>query len=117
MSPESMQRVWRLRAVERSLSSWPRAISSCTDAGEVATGAGARQPSSVPARATPSQTQGEQRMIRLLLTTVATVVSESDRISPLGLGSCSYTPYPKHFYDSRNPSLLTRQQSGSPGSL
>src|SRR5262249_37933198 len=63
-----------MRAVERSLSSWPRAIASGTGAGGAATGAGAPQPSSVAARATPSQMRGEQRMIRLLLAAVATAM-------------------------------------------
>src|SRR4029453_19181646 len=69
-----MQRVWRMRAVERSLSSWPRAIASVTGAGESATGAGEPQPSNVAARATPTQMRGEQRMIRLLLAAVASEV-------------------------------------------
>src|SRR5262245_1883174 len=63
-----------MRAVERSLSSWPRTIAAGTGAGGAATGAAAPQPSSVAARATPSQMRGEQRMIQLLLAAVAPAV-------------------------------------------
>src|SRR5215470_10161203 len=63
-----------MRTVELSLPSWPCAIASGPDAWGSATGAGAPQPSNVAARATPSQIRGEQRMIRLLLTTVASEV-------------------------------------------
>src|SRR5262245_39654398 len=70
-----MQRVWCMRAVEWSLASLPRTIAFGTGARGSATGAGAPQPSSVAAKATPSQMHGKQRMIHLLLATVATATA------------------------------------------